>query len=117
MIAEKWNLSREETEQFALTSHERALAAIRSGHFDNEIIAVDGFRIDECPRETSLEKTAALKPLTEGGRLTAAVASPVCDGASAVLPASEQAVKDHKLTPRARPSTTSVPAAPTRCSC
>src|ERR1700757_5422409 len=60
MIAEKWDISREEMEQFALTSHERALAAIRGGHFDNEIIAVDGFRIDEGPRETSLEKMAAL---------------------------------------------------------
>jgi acetyl-CoA C-acetyltransferase len=102
LIAERWNLSREEMEQFALTSHERALAAIRGGHFDNEIIAVDGFRIDEGPRETSLEKMAALKTLSEGGRLTAAVASQISDGASAVLLASEQAVKDHKLTPRAR---------------
>ena len=102
LIAERWNLSREEMEQFALTSHERALAAIRGGHFDNEIIAVDGFRIDEGPRETSLEKMAALKTLSEGGRLTAAVASQISDGASAVLLASSQAVKDHKLTPRAR---------------
>ncbi len=102
LIAEKWNLSREEMEQFALTSHERALAAIRGGHFDNEIIAVDGFRIDEGPRETSLEKMAALKTLSEGGKLTAAMASQISDGASAVLLASEQAVKDHKLTPRAR---------------
>ena len=102
LIAERWNLSREEMEQFALTSHERALAAIRGGHFDNEIVAVDGFRIDEGPRETSLEKMAGLKTLSEGGRLTAAVASQISDGASAVLLASEQAVKDHKLTPRAR---------------
>src|SRR5580658_3996636 len=102
LIAEKWNLSREEMEQYALTSHERAFGAIRGGHFDNEIIAVDGFRIDEGPRETSLEKMAALKTLSEGGRLTAAVASQISDGASAVLLASEQAVKDHKLTPRAR---------------
>ncbi|HEY9303545.1 MAG TPA: steroid 3-ketoacyl-CoA thiolase FadA6 [Mycobacterium sp.] len=102
LIAERWNLSREEMEQFALTSHERALAAIRGGHFDNEIIGVDGFRIDEGPRETSLEKMAGLKTLSEGGRLTAAVASQISDGASAVLLASEQAVKDHNLTPRAR---------------
>ncbi|MGH3636052.1 steroid 3-ketoacyl-CoA thiolase FadA6 [Mycobacterium sp.] len=102
LIAEKWNLSREEMERFALTSHQRALAAIRGGHFDNEVVAVDGFRIDEGPRETSLEKMAALPTLTEGGRLTAAVASQISDGASAVLLASEQAVKDHKLTPRAR---------------
>jgi len=102
LIAERWNLSREEMEQFALSSHERALSAIRAGHFDNEIVPVGDFRIDEGPRETSLEKMAALKTLSEGGRLTAAVASQISDGASAVLLASEQAVKDHKLTPRAR---------------
>ncbi|AKN15998.1 steroid 3-ketoacyl-CoA thiolase FadA6 [Mycobacterium haemophilum] len=102
LIAERWNLSREEMEQYALNSHERALSAIRAGHFDNEIIAVGDFCIDEGPRETSLEKMAGLKPLTEGGRLTAALASQISDGASAVLLASEQAVKDHKLTPRAR---------------
>lgn len=102
LIAERWNLSREEMERFALSSHERALSAIRAGHFDNEIVAVDGFRIDEGPRETTLEKMAGLKTLTEGGRLTAALASQISDGASAVLLASERAVKDHKLTPRAR---------------
>jgi acetyl-CoA C-acetyltransferase len=106
LIAERWNLSREEMEQFALTSHERALAAIRGGHFDNEVIGVQingaDFRIDEGPRETSLEKMAALPTLSEGSRLTAAVASQISDGASAVLLASERAVKDHKITPRAR---------------
>lgn len=70
LIAEKWNLSREEMEQYALTSHERAFAAIRAGHFDNEIVTVETesgpFRVDEGPRETSLEKMAGLKPLVEG---------------------------------------------------
>jgi acetyl-CoA C-acetyltransferase len=102
MIAEKWNISRAEMEQFALTSHQRAQEAIRSGYFENEIIAVDGFVTDEGPRETSLEKMAGLKTLVEGGRLTAAMASQISDGASAVLLASEQAVKDHGLKPRAR---------------
>ena len=102
LIAERWNLSREEMEQYALTSHQRALAAIRAGHFDNEIVGVGEFRIDEGPRETSLEKMASLATLSEGGRLTAAVASQISDGASAVLLASEQAVADHKLKPRAR---------------
>ena len=102
MIAEKWNISREEMEEFALGSHEKAFAAIRAGHFENEIVPVGSFRTDEGPRESSLEKMAALKPLREGGRLTAAMASQISDGASAVLLASEQAVKDHKLTPRAR---------------
>ena len=102
LIAERWNISREEMERFALTSHERAFAAIRGGHFDNEIVSVGDFRIDEGPRETTLEKMAGLKTLREGGRITAAMASQISDGASAVLLASEQAVKDHKLTPRAR---------------
>ena len=102
LIAEKWNISREEMEQYALTSHQRAQAAIRAGHFENEIIEVDGFKTDEGPRDTSLEKMATLPTLVEGGRLTAAMASQISDGASAVLLASEQAVKEHKLTPRAR---------------
>ncbi|MCG5431397.1 acetyl-CoA C-acetyltransferase [Mycobacterium sp. MYCO198283] len=106
LIAEHWNLSREEMEEFALASHQRAIAAIRGGDFEKEIIAVSvdgtGFAVDEGPRETSLEKMASLKPLVEGGRLTAAHASQISDGASAVLLASERAVKDHGLTPRAR---------------
>ena len=102
MIAERWDISRDDMERFALASHERAFAAIRGGHFDNEIITVDGFGVDETPRETTLEKMAGLPTLSEGGRMTAAVASQICDGASAVLLASEKAVKDHNLTPRAR---------------
>jgi acetyl-CoA C-acetyltransferase len=102
MIAEKWGLSREEMEEFSLNSHNKAFAAIRNGSFENEIVPVGEFRTDEGPRESSLEKMAGLKTLREGGRLTAAMASQIADGASAVLLASEQAVKDHKLTPRAR---------------
>ena len=60
------------------------------------------FATDECPRETSLEKMAGLEPLAPGGRITAAVASQICDASSAMLIASEQAVADHGLTPRAR---------------
>ncbi|MEU9809190.1 steroid 3-ketoacyl-CoA thiolase FadA6, partial [Mycobacterium sp. NPDC050853] len=92
----------EDMEQFALSSHQRALAAIRNGHFDNEIIPVGEFRVDEGPRETTLEKMAGLKPLVEGGRLTAALASQISDGGSATLVASESAVKAHNLKPRAR---------------
>ncbi len=84
-------------EQYALTSHQRAQEAIRAGHFENEIIAVEvdgaGFVIDEGPRDTSLEKMAGLKTLVDGGRLTAAMASQISDGASAVLLASEHAVQ------------------------
>ncbi len=102
LIAERWNLSREEMEEYALRSHQRALDAIRAGHFENEIIGVEGFVTDEGPRETSMEKMAGLKTLVDGGRLTAAMASQISDGASAVLLASEQAVKEHGLKPRAR---------------
>jgi len=89
-------------ERFALASHQKAFAAIRGGHFDGEIVAVDGFGVDETPRQTSLEKMAGLPTLSPGGRMTAAVASQICDGASAVLLASQRAVSDHGLVPRAR---------------
>jgi acetyl-CoA C-acetyltransferase len=107
MIAEKRGISRERMEEFALSSHTRAKTAIAAGRFDDEIEPVtlpDGtvFDTDECPRDTSLEKMAALEPLAPGGRITAAVASQICDASSALLIASEQAVKDHALTPRAR---------------
>jgi len=102
LIAEKWNISREEMEQFSLTSHQRAQEAIRAGYFENEIIPVEGFVTDEGPRDTSLEQMAGLKTLVEGGRLTAAMASQISDGASAVLLASESAVQAHNLKPRAR---------------
>jgi acetyl-CoA C-acetyltransferase len=102
LIAEKWNISREEMEQYSLTSHQRAQEAIRAGYFENEIIPVDGFVTDEGPRDTSLEKMAGLKTLVEGGRLTAAMASQISDGASAVMLASESAVQTHNLKPRAR---------------
>src|ERR1044071_6754271 len=106
LIAEKWNLSREEMEQYSLTSHQRAQEAIRAGYFENEVIPIPingtGFVTDEGPRDTSLEKMAGLKTLVEGGRLTAAMASQISDGAGAVLRASEDGVKAHGLKPRAR---------------
>ena len=103
MIAEKWNLSREDMEVFALESHRRALTAIEEGRFDREIVPFGEVSRDEGPRpDTSLEKLAGLKTLTEGGRLTAGVSSQVSDGTAALLIASEAAVRDHRLTPRAR---------------
>ncbi|MGN6161893.1 MAG: acetyl-CoA C-acetyltransferase [Marmoricola sp.] len=102
MIAEKWDISREQMEELALASHDRARTAIAEGRFKNEIAPVGDFDTDECPREKSLEKMAALKPLAPGGRITAAVASQISDAASAMLIASEQALRDHDLTPRAR---------------
>ena len=103
MIAEKWDISREEMEAFAFESHERAIRAIDEGRFDPEVSPLAGVEVDEGPRRGgSLEKMAQLAPLVEGGRITAALASQVSDGAAALLVASEQAVADHGLTPRAR---------------
>ncbi|KJF20794.1 acetyl-CoA C-acyltransferase [Rhodococcus sp. ACPA4] len=102
MIAEKWDVSREDLEKWALQSHERAKAAIAAGRFDNEIVTMGDATVDEGPRETSLEKMASLNVLVEDGRMTAAVASQISDGASALLLASEEAVKKHGLKPRAR---------------
>jgi acetyl-CoA C-acetyltransferase len=102
LIAEKWDISREDMEGWALRSHDRARKAIAEGLFDREIVPVGDFWIDEGPRETSLEKMATLKPLSEGSRLTAAVASQISDGASATLLASDWAVAEYELTPRAR---------------
>jgi acetyl-CoA C-acetyltransferase len=103
LIAEKWGISREDMERFALQSHQRAARAIDEGRFDREIAPYGEVQQDEGPRrDTTLEKMAELKPLTEGGRLTAAVSSQVSDGASAMLIASERAVAEYGLTPRAR---------------
>jgi acetyl-CoA C-acetyltransferase len=103
MIAEKWGISREDMEAFALESHRRAVRAIDEGRFDKEIAPLGDVRHDEGPRrDTSLEKMAKLQPLAPGGRLTAAVSSQISDGASALLVASERAVKEHGLVPRAR---------------
>jgi acetyl-CoA C-acetyltransferase len=103
MIAEKWSISREDMERFGYESHRRAIRAIDEGRFANEIAPLGDVKQDEGPRrDTSLEKMAKLKPLQEGGRLTAAVSSQISDGASALLVASERAVKTHGLRPRAR---------------
>jgi acetyl-CoA C-acetyltransferase len=112
MIAEHWDLSREVMEEFAYRSHLRAIAAIDAGRFDAETVSFDDFRHDEGPRrDTSLERMAGLKPLSEGSRLTAAVASQISDGASATLVASEAFVAEHGITPRARVHHMSVRAA------
>ncbi|MFB7914973.1 acetyl-CoA C-acetyltransferase [Streptomyces sp. NPDC056061] len=103
LIAEKWGISRLDMEEFALRSHRRAIRAIDEGRFAREIVALGDVTTDEGPRrDTSLEKMAALKPVVEGGTITAACSSQVSDGAAAVLIASERAVAEHGLTPRAR---------------
>jgi acetyl-CoA C-acetyltransferase len=102
MIAEKWDISREDMERFALESNNRALAAIAEGRFDREIAPVGDLTQDETARESTLDKMATLRTLVEGGRLTAAVSSQIADAAAAMLVVSEEALKRHNLTPRAR---------------
>jgi len=102
-IATRWDISREDMEAYALASHRRALAAIDEGRFTKEIAPYDDVVEDLGPRrDTTAEKMASLKPLLEGGRVTAAMASQITDGAAALLVASEAAVREHGLTPRAR---------------
>jgi acetyl-CoA C-acetyltransferase len=103
MIAEKWNISREDMEAFAYESHMRAARATAEGRFAREILPFGAVTADEGPRpDTTMEKMAGLKTITEGGRLTAAVSSQISDGAAAILVASEAAVREHGLKPRAR---------------
>jgi acetyl-CoA C-acetyltransferase len=103
MIAEKWNVSREDMEAFALESHRRAVTAIDEGRFEREILPYRDVSTDEGPRrDTSLERMASLPPLTEGGRVTAAASSQISDAAAALLVVSERGLQEHGLTPRAR---------------
>ncbi|MBS0502436.1 MAG: acetyl-CoA C-acetyltransferase [Proteobacteria bacterium] len=103
MIADKWGISREAMEAFAVESHRRAQAATNSGWFANEIAPFEGLSADETIRPaTTMEGLAALKTVREGGVITAGVASQNCDAAAALLIASEAAVKAHGLKPRAR---------------
>ena len=102
MIAEKWDISRDDMEAFAVESHERAIRARAEGRFENEIFEFNGLNFDEGPREPNWEKIRSLQTLTEGGRVTAACASQISDAAAAMLIASEDAVKRHGLKPRAR---------------
>ena len=102
LIAEKWAISREEMEEFAIRSHERALTARRESRFANELLPYNGFEHDEGPREPDVAKIRSLPSLRPGGRLTAALASQISDGASATLVVSERALRVHGLKPRAR---------------
>jgi acetyl-CoA C-acetyltransferase len=112
MIADKYGFTRAELDALALESHKRAAAATLSGAFDKEILPVevdggDGKTIfhsrDEGIRyDATLESISAVKLLQQGGTLTAATSSQICDGASAVLVVSEQALKKHGLKPLAR---------------
>ncbi len=102
MIADKWNISRLELEEFSLESHRRALVAIEEGRFKNEIIPMEGVETDETPRQTTLDKMATLDGIFGCDKVTAAVASQTCDASSAMLIVSEDALKKYNLKPRAR---------------
>ena len=112
MMVQKYGLTKDELDRFALQSHQRAAAATREGAFRDEIVPVevtlsDGsivtHEVDEGIRfETSLEAIQGVKLLQEGGAITAATSSQICDGASAALIVSEAALKAHNLTPLAR---------------
>ena len=112
MIAEKYQFRKEELDAFALDSHRKAARATEEGAFADEIVALpvtgedgetrlhdrdEGIRFD-----ATLEGIASVKLLKEGGKISAANASQICDGASGVLVVSERALKEHGLTPLAR---------------
>lgn len=114
-VAERYSVTREDQDRFALESHRRALEAQKNGRFKDEIEPIDvaldarGRSIttidaDEGPRDdTSLEALASLRPVfKEGGSVTAGNSSPMNDGAAALLLATEEGLKRHSLTPMAR---------------
>ena len=96
-VAERWHVSREEQDEFALRSQRRWAAAAQAGRFDDELVPVDGIARDEHPRpDTNAEKLAALEPaFRAGGTVTAGNASGINDGAAALVIASEE--KAHAL--------------------
>jgi acetyl-CoA C-acetyltransferase len=112
MVAEKYGLTKDQLDEFGYRSHQRAIAATQAGAFKEEIVAVDGkdaegatvrHDVDEGIRfDVSLEGMKGVKLLREGGRITAATSSQICDGASGVMIVSEKALKEHNLTPMAR---------------
>jgi acetyl-CoA C-acetyltransferase len=103
MIAEKYGFSREELDAFALESHRKAARATEGGAFEAEIVPLGEHKRDEGIRfDATLESISSVKLLKEGGRISAANASQMCDGASAVLVVSERALKEHGLKPLAR---------------
>lgn len=103
-VAQRWSLTREELDAFALRSHQRAVAALDRGDFDAEIVAVGDVVRDEGPRpDTTAEKLAGLRPIHgPDGVITAGNSSSLNDGAAAVLVVSERYAEAHGLAPRAR---------------
>ncbi|MFB6463962.1 acetyl-CoA C-acetyltransferase [Bradyrhizobium tunisiense] len=107
MIAKKYGFDRLTLDRFALESHRRAADATKSGAFKNEIVPLkiegDEHTVDEGIRfDASLESIGSVRLLKDGGVVSAANASQICDGASAAMVVSEKALKDHNLKPIAR---------------
>jgi len=112
MVAKKYGLTKDQLDEYGYLSHQRAIAATQGGAFKDEILVVDGkdaegnvvrHEADEGIRfEASLDAMKGVKLLQEGGALTAATSSQICDGASGVMVMSEKALKEHGLTPLAR---------------
>lgn len=112
MLARKYDLTKDQLDEFAFQSHQRAIAATKAGHFDKEIIPVevrsqDGstgtHAVDEGIRfDSSLDAIRGVKLLAEGGRITAATSSQICDGASGVMVVSERGLKTLGVQPLAR---------------
>ena len=112
MVAKKYGLTKEQLDEFGYLSHQRAIAATQGGAFKDEILAIDGLDkegnlvrhdSDEGIRfDVSLDGMRGVKLLQEGGSITAATSSQICDGASGVMVVSERALKEHGLTPLAR---------------
>ena len=111
LVADKWNLSREDLDKFALESHQKAAHATESKYFDREILPVEGrnaegiddlVMADEGIRfDASLDKLAGLNPVTEGGVITAGNASQITDGAAAVMVCNDDGLKKIQANPRA----------------
>lgn len=107
-VAQRWGLSREQLDTFALRSHQLAVDAVKSGRFADEIVAVPTWAgdvdKDEGPRaDSSLERLAALRPINgPGGLITVGNAGSLNDGAAALVIASERYIERHGLRPRAR---------------
>ncbi|MAV47900.1 MAG: thiolase family protein [Alphaproteobacteria bacterium TMED89] len=102
-VAERYQMTRESQEAFAVESHKKAAAAQAAGNFKDEIVSVDGVDTDGCIRpDTNLEGLAGLKPaFSATGTVTAGTSSPLTDGAAATLVCSAEYAREHNLTPLA----------------
>ncbi|MGK2740889.1 acetyl-CoA C-acetyltransferase [Tepidicaulis sp. LMO-SS28] len=111
MMAKKYGLNKDQLDEFGFTSHQRAIAATQAGAFDEEILPLDietengkeQHKVDEGIRfDASLDGIKGVKLLAEGGALTAATSSQICDGSAGVMIVNEKALKELGLTPLAR---------------